>query len=66
MHLKVFQDAVAAGGDGLRVLRLSGTIPNEGGVPIVVEGRIIGAIGISGGSGEQDSQVAKAGTNSLK
>jgi len=63
---KVFQDAVAAGGDGLRVLRLSGTIPNEGGVPIVVEGRIIGAIGISGGSVEQDGQVAKAGTTSLK
>jgi hypothetical protein len=39
---KVFQDAVAAGGDGLRVLRLTGTIPNEGGVPIVGEGRIVG------------------------
>ncbi len=63
---KVFQDAVAAGGDGLRVLRVSGAIPLEGGVPIVVEGRIIGAIGISGGTVEQDGQVAKAGTSSLK
>jgi uncharacterized protein GlcG (DUF336 family) len=59
---KVFQDAVAGGGDGLRVLRLSGTIPNEGGVPIVADGMIIGAIGVSGGSVEQDGQVAKAGS----
>jgi len=63
---RVFQDAVAAGGDGLRVLRLTGTIPNEGGVPIVVEGKIVGAIGVSGGSVEQDGQVAKAGASSLK
>jgi glc operon protein GlcG len=63
---KVFQDAVAGGGDGLRVLRLTGTIPNEGGVPIVVEGKLVGAIGISGGSVEQDGQAAKAGASSLK
>ena len=63
---KVFQDAVAAGGDGLRVLRLSGTIPNEGGVPIIVEGKVVGAIGLSGGSVEQDGQAAKAGASSLK
>ena len=58
---KLFQEAVAAGGDGLRVLRLTGTIPNEGGVPVVVEGKVIGAIGGSGGSVEQDGPVAKAG-----
>lgn len=58
---KVFQDAVAGGGDGLRVLRLTGTIPNEGGVPIILDGKVIGAIGISGGSVEQDGQVARAG-----
>jgi len=63
---KVFQDVVAGGGDGLRVLRLTGAIPNEGGVPIVVEGKIVGAIGISGGSVEQDGQVARAGAGSLK
>ena len=63
---KVFQDAVAAGGDGLRVLRLSGVIPNEGGVPIVVEGKLVGAIGVSGGSVDQDGQTAKAGAGSLK
>ena len=63
---KVFQDAVAGGGDGLRVLRLTGTIPNEGGVPIIVDGKVIGAIGISGGSVEQDGQVARAGAAAVK
>lgn len=63
---KFFQDAVAAGGANLRVLRLTGTIPNEGGVPIVVGGKLIGAIGISGGSGEQDGQVARSGAAALK
>ena len=63
---KVFQDAVAGGGDGLRVLRLTGTIPNEGGVPIIVEGKVVGAIGISGGAVEQDGQAAMAGASSLK
>jgi glc operon protein GlcG len=63
---KVFQDAVAGGGDGLRVLRLTGTIPNEGGVPIIVAGKVIGAIGISGGSAEQDGQVARAGAAAVK
>ena len=63
---KVFQDAVAAGGANLRVLRLTGTIPNEGGVPIVVGGKLIGAIGISGGSGEQDGQVARSAAAAVK
>lgn len=63
---KVFQDAVAAGGDGLRVLRLTGTIPNEGGVPIIVAGKVIGAVGVSGGSVEQDGQAANAGANAFK
>ena len=34
----------------------------EGGVPIVVDGQIIGAVGIGGGTGEQDAQVAGRGT----
>jgi uncharacterized protein GlcG (DUF336 family) len=62
---KVFQEAVGAGGDGLRVLRLTGTIPNEGGVPILVDGKLVGAIGISGGSVEQDGQAARAGAAAL-
>jgi glc operon protein GlcG len=58
---KVFQDGVAAGGEGLRLLRLTGTIPIEGGLPIIQDGKIVGAIGITGGSGAQDQQVAVAG-----
>ena len=57
----MFQDAVAAGGEGLRLLRLTSAIPIEGGVPIIVDGKLIGAIGVSGGTGTQDSQVAAAG-----
>ena len=63
---KVFQDGVAAGGEGLRLLGLEGAVPIDGGVPIIVGGRIIGGIGTSGGSGEQDGQVARAGADSVK
>ena len=63
---KLFQDAVAAGGDGLCVLRLTGTIPNEGGVPIVADGKVIGTIGVSGGSVDQDGHVARAGAATVK
>ena len=63
---KLFQDAVAGGGEGLRVLRLTGVIPIEGGVPIIVDGKVVGAIGVSGGSGEQDGQVARAGAGAAK
>jgi len=63
---KVFQDGVAVGGEGLRLLRLTGAIPIDGGVPIIVDGKLIGGIGVSGGSGEQDGQVAKAGAEAVK
>ena len=58
---KALQDTLAAGGDGLRVLRLDGAIPVEGGVPILVDGKIVGAIGVSGGTSAQDGQCAAAG-----
>jgi glc operon protein GlcG len=63
---RLFQDAVAAGGEGLRVLRLTGAIPIEGGVPLIVDGKVVGAIGVSGGSGEQDGQVARIGAAGVK
>ena len=63
---KLFQDSVAAGGEGIRLLRLTGAIPIDGGVPIIVDGKLIGGIGVSGGAGEQDGQVAKAGAVSVK
>jgi uncharacterized protein GlcG (DUF336 family) len=62
---KVFQDLVAAGGIGLRVLTLRNANAVEGGVPLIVDGKIIGAIGVSGGSSEQDGMVAKAGADAL-
>lgn len=62
---KVFQDLVAGGGVGLRVLQLRGAVAVEGGLPLVVDGKIIGAVGVSGGSSEQDGVVAKAGADAL-
>ena len=39
--------------------------PLKGGVPIVVDGQVIGAVGVGGGSGEQDAEVAQAGIDAL-
>ncbi len=60
---KVWEDAVAGGRSA--VLRLSGATPFEGGVPIVVGGQVVGAVGVSGGTAAQDGQVAKAGVDGL-
>jgi uncharacterized protein GlcG (DUF336 family) len=62
---KAFQDMLAAGGEGLRVLSLRGAIPVEGGVPLVVDGKFVGAIGVSGGTSPQDGQCARAGADAL-
>ena len=62
---KVFQDGVAAGGEGLRILALTGAVPIEGGVPMVVGGKIVGAIGVSGGTSQQDGVVAAAAVATL-
>ena len=62
---KAFQDGLAAGGAGLRILRLEGAVPLDGGLPIVVDGKIVGAIGVSGVTSEQDGQIAKAGVDAL-
>lgn len=58
---KAFQDTLAAGGEGLRVLGLRGAVPVDGGIPIVVDGKVVGAIGVSGGTSAQDGQCASAG-----
>ena len=63
---KAFQDALAAGGEGLRILALDGAIPVEGGIPLVSGGKIVGAIGASGGTSQQDGVVAQAAVNALK
>jgi uncharacterized protein GlcG (DUF336 family) len=63
---KALQDALAAGGEGLRVLRLQGATPVEGGIPLVSDGKIVGAIGVSGATSAQDGQCAKAAADSFK
>src|SRR6266403_2260716 len=60
---KAFEDLVAQGGIGLRTLALRGATPLEGGIPIVADGKIIGALGVSGGTAPQDGQVAKVGAD---
>jgi len=63
---KAFQDTLAAGGEGLRILALQGAVPVDGGIPLVTGGKIVGAIGASGGTSAQDGQVAAAGAAALK
>lgn len=63
---KALQDTVAAGGEGLRMLRLEGAVPIEGGLPLVIDGKIVGSIGVSGGTSQQDGVAAKAGADTLK
>lgn len=63
---KAFQDVLAAGGEGLRLLALQGAVPVEGGLPLVSDGKIVGAIGLSGGTSAQDGQCAAAGAAALK
>jgi glc operon protein GlcG len=60
---KALQDALAAGGEGWRILRLEGAVPVDGGHPLVQDGKIVGAIGVSGGTSAQDGQCAKAGAD---
>jgi glc operon protein GlcG len=63
---KAFQETLAAGGEGLRVLRLEAAVPIEGGMPLVIDGRIVGAIGVSGGTSAQDGQCARAGVAAIE
>jgi uncharacterized protein GlcG (DUF336 family) len=62
---KAFQDGLAKGAENLRILRLTGAVPVEGGVPLIVEGKLVGAIGVSGDLSEHDNQCAMQAFNSL-
>jgi len=64
--IKVFQDAIQKSPANLTLLTLDGVIASDGGYPIVVGGKIIGAIGASGATGAQDGQAAMAGVTALK
>lgn len=60
---KVFETALSKGRTA--ILGLPGAVPIEGGIPLVKGGMIVGAIGVSGVTSEQDGQVARAGAESL-
>ncbi len=62
---KAFQDGVAGGLEGQRIFGLHGAVPTEGGLLLIQNGKIVGAIGLSGGIGPQDSQCAQAGASVL-
>lgn len=63
---KVFQDAVTGGGAGLRALAVPGVVPVEGGIPLILDDKIVGAIGVSGDSSDHDALCAQAGVDALK
>jgi glc operon protein GlcG len=60
---KVFEDAIAGGRNA--IIGLKGALPLQGGLPITQDGRVIGAIGVSGVKSAEDEQVAKAGLDAL-
>jgi uncharacterized protein GlcG (DUF336 family) len=63
---KVWQDMVAAGGASLFILGLEGAVPIEGGLPLLMDDKIVGGIGVSGGAAVQDGVVATAGAQAVK
>lgn len=63
---KALQDGIAQGGVNLRLLAVPGVMPLEGGVPIIADGKVVGAIGVSGVLSSQDAQVAQAGVDAVK
>ncbi len=63
---KVMQDAMAGGGAGMRFLNLKNASVVDGGIPLTVDGKIVGAIGVSGVAADQDGQCAAAGVAALK
>jgi glc operon protein GlcG len=63
---KAFEDGLSQGGANMRLLNLRGASMLDGGWPIVVDGKIIGGIGVSGVTGAPDAQIGKAGVDALK
>ena len=61
---KAFEDGIMSG--RVAILGLPGATPIEGGLPIVVNGKIIGGVGVSGVNSDQDAQIARAGLEALK
>ncbi|WP_208866332.1 GlcG/HbpS family heme-binding protein [Paraburkholderia lacunae] len=62
---RVFEDALAQGGLHLRLLGMNNLVPLDGGIPLIRDGAVVGAIGVSGMRSDQDAQVAQAGADAL-
>ncbi len=62
---RVSTETIGKGGNGMAILDLPGIAPSTGGMPIVVGGKIIGAIGVSGVTGDQVEQIAIAGIKAM-
>ena len=60
---KVWEENIGEG--RLRYLNLPGALPIEGGLPIIIEGQFVGAIGVSGVRSFQDAQIAQAGIDTF-
>jgi glc operon protein GlcG len=61
---KVFETAIQSNG-ATYVMTLDGVIASRGGIPLIVAGKLVGAIGCSGGTGSQDEVASKAGAAAL-
>ncbi|MBI5905678.1 MAG: heme-binding protein [Deltaproteobacteria bacterium] len=61
---KALEDALNAGQPA--IMTFPGILPREGGLPLLSGGKVIGAIGVSGGKSSEDAQVARAGTDAVK
>jgi uncharacterized protein GlcG (DUF336 family) len=48
------------------MLGLNGAVPVAGGIPLIVDGKVVGAVGASGGSSDQDNRTATAGATASK
>ena len=58
---KVFEDQVKNG--RVAALALPGAVALQGGVPIIIDGKVVGAIGVSGNSPQEDEDIAKVGAD---
>jgi glc operon protein GlcG len=61
---KMFEDAVIKNGY-TPILKLPEAMPIEGGIPLLVDGHILGAIGVSGGTPQEDGKAAQAGADAF-
>ena len=63
---KALEDVMAAGGVGLKYFAVRGAMLVDGGIPIVVDVKIVGGIGVSGVDAKDDAQIAQAGADAIR